>query len=87
MEPRIPKYVPVVNMVLKFLTRRGIKAGPVSVLTVAGRRSGRPRCAGGASCCYQHSGIIAGSLSGKTRLKSPQSSAAYPLLAVISMKE
>ena len=27
MEPRIPKYVPVVNVVLKFLTRRGIKAG------------------------------------------------------------
>jgi hypothetical protein len=42
MEPRIPKYVPVVNVVLKFLTRRGIKAGPVSVITVAGRRSGRP---------------------------------------------
>jgi hypothetical protein len=28
MEPRIPKYVPVANVVLKFLTRRGIKAGP-----------------------------------------------------------
>ncbi len=39
MEPRIPKYVPVVNVVLKFLTRRGIKAGPVSVITVAGRSS------------------------------------------------
>jgi deazaflavin-dependent oxidoreductase (nitroreductase family) len=43
MEPRIPRYVPVVNAVLTFLTRRGIKAGPVSVITVAGRRSGRPR--------------------------------------------
>jgi deazaflavin-dependent oxidoreductase (nitroreductase family) len=43
MEPRIPKYVPAVNVVLKFLTQRGIKAGPVSVITVAGRRSGRPR--------------------------------------------
>ena len=43
MEPRIPKYVPVVNVVLKFPTGRGIKAGPVSVITVAGRRSGQPR--------------------------------------------
>jgi deazaflavin-dependent oxidoreductase (nitroreductase family) len=43
MEPRIPKYVPAVNVVLKFLTQRGIKAGPISVITVAGRRSGRPR--------------------------------------------
>ena len=42
MEPRIPRYVPVVNVVLKFLTRRGVKAGPVSIITVAGRRSGRP---------------------------------------------
>ena len=32
MEPRIPKYVPAVNVVLKFLTRRGIKAGPVNVI-------------------------------------------------------
>lgn len=42
MEPRIPRYVPVVNVVLKFLTRRGVKAGPVSIIAVAGRRSGRP---------------------------------------------
>ena len=42
MEPRIPRYVPVANVVLKFLTRRGVKAGPVSIITVAGRRSGRP---------------------------------------------
>ena len=42
MEPRIPRYVPVVNVVLKFLTRRGVKAGPVSIITVAGRKSGRP---------------------------------------------
>lgn len=28
MEPRIPRYVPVVNVVLKFLTRRSVKAGP-----------------------------------------------------------
>lgn len=43
MEPRIPKYMPVVNVMLKFLPRRGIKAGPVSIITVAGRRSGRPQ--------------------------------------------
>ena len=42
MEPRIPKYVPAANVVLKFLTRRGIKTGPVSVITVAGRSSSRP---------------------------------------------
>jgi hypothetical protein len=36
MEPRIPRYVPVVNVVLKFLTRRGVKAGPVSIITGAG---------------------------------------------------
>jgi hypothetical protein len=41
MEPRIPRYVPVFNVVLKFLTWRGVKAGPVSIITVAGRRSGR----------------------------------------------
>jgi hypothetical protein len=27
MEPRIPRYVPVVNVVLKFLTRRGTPEG------------------------------------------------------------
>lgn len=43
MEPRIPKYVPAVNVVLKFLTRRGVKAGPVNVITVPGRKSGQPR--------------------------------------------
>jgi deazaflavin-dependent oxidoreductase (nitroreductase family) len=43
MEPRIPKYVPAVNVVLKFLTRRGVKAGPVNIITVAGRKSGQPR--------------------------------------------
>jgi hypothetical protein len=43
MEPRIPKYVPAVNFVVKFFTSRGVKTGPVNVLTVAGRTSGRPR--------------------------------------------
>lgn len=43
MEPRIPKYVLAVNVVLKFFTRLGIKAGPVAVITVPGRKSGQPR--------------------------------------------
>jgi len=42
MEPRIPGYVPAANLAMKFLTRRGVKVGPVSVITVAGRKSGRP---------------------------------------------
>jgi hypothetical protein len=37
MEPRIPKYVPAVNVALKFLTRWGVKAGPaVFEVTPAG---------------------------------------------------
>jgi len=43
MEPRIPKYVPAGNAVVKLFTRLGVKAGPVNVITVAGRTSGRPR--------------------------------------------
>jgi deazaflavin-dependent oxidoreductase (nitroreductase family) len=43
MEPRIPKYVPVTNAVLKVFSRLGLKAGPVNLITVAGRKSGRPR--------------------------------------------
>ena len=43
MEPRIPKYVPVGNAAVKFLTRLGVKTGPVSVITVPGRKSGQPR--------------------------------------------
>jgi deazaflavin-dependent oxidoreductase (nitroreductase family) len=43
MEPRIPKYVPAWNVVVKLFTRLGLKMGPVSVITVAGRTSGRPR--------------------------------------------
>ena len=42
MEPRIPGYVPAANLAMKFLTRRGVKVGPVSVITVPGRKSGRP---------------------------------------------
>jgi hypothetical protein len=36
MEPRIPRYVPVVNVVLRFLTRRGVKADPVRNARPAG---------------------------------------------------
>lgn len=43
MAPRIPKYVPVGNAVVKFLTGLGVKTGPVNVITVAGRKSGQPR--------------------------------------------
>jgi deazaflavin-dependent oxidoreductase (nitroreductase family) len=43
MEPRIPRYVTVGNTAVKFFTRLGVKTGPVNVITVAGRKSGRPR--------------------------------------------
>lgn len=43
MEPRIPRYVPAANVVLKMFSRLGVKTGPVNVITVAGRKSGQPR--------------------------------------------
>jgi len=43
MEPRIPKYVPATNVVMKFFARLGVKTGPVNVITVAGRKTGQPR--------------------------------------------
>lgn len=43
MEPRIPKYVPAANVVVKLFTRLGLKTGPVNVITVAGRKTGQPR--------------------------------------------
>jgi deazaflavin-dependent oxidoreductase (nitroreductase family) len=43
MEPRIPKYVSAINVVMNLFTLLGIKAGPVAVITVAGRKSGQPR--------------------------------------------
>ena len=43
MEPRIPKYVSVINVVMKLFTRLGVKTGPVNVITVPGRKSGQPR--------------------------------------------
>jgi hypothetical protein len=43
MQPRIPKYVPTVNATVKFFAGLGVKTGPVNILTVSGRKSGRPR--------------------------------------------
>jgi hypothetical protein len=43
MEPRIPRYVPATNVVMKLFARLGVKTGPVNVITVAGRKSGQPR--------------------------------------------
>src|SRR5215468_11205949 len=43
MEPRMPKYLPAQNAIMKFFTALGVKIGPVNVITVAGRKSGQPR--------------------------------------------
>jgi len=43
MESRIPRYVTVGNVAVKFCTRLGVRTGPVNVITVAGRTSGKPR--------------------------------------------
>lgn len=43
MEPRLPKYLPAQNALMKFFTSLGVKIGPVNVITVAGRKSGQPR--------------------------------------------
>lgn len=43
MEPHIPKFVGVGNAAVKLFTRLGVKTGPVNVITVPGRKSGRPR--------------------------------------------
>ena len=40
MDPRLPKSLATVNRVFRFLNRAGLATGPVSVLTVAGRKSG-----------------------------------------------
>jgi deazaflavin-dependent oxidoreductase (nitroreductase family) len=42
-DSRIPRYVALENGVLKFFNRLGLRAGPVQVLTVVGRKSGVPR--------------------------------------------
>src|SRR5215468_6834856 len=43
MEPRMPKYLPAQNAIMKFFTALGVKIGPVNVITVAGRKTGQPR--------------------------------------------
>ena len=43
MEPHIPRYVLANNAVVRMFTRLGLKMGPVTVITVAGRKSGQPR--------------------------------------------
>lgn len=40
---KLPGWLPAMNRVLKLLQRMGIVTGPVQVLTVPGRTSGRPR--------------------------------------------
>ena len=42
-EPRPPRYLKTMNKVMKTVQRLGIPTGPAMVLTVPGRKSGRPR--------------------------------------------
>jgi deazaflavin-dependent oxidoreductase (nitroreductase family) len=42
-EPRPPRYLKPMNKVMKAVQRLGIPTGPAMVLTVPGRKSGRPR--------------------------------------------
>ncbi|MGZ4516024.1 MAG: nitroreductase family deazaflavin-dependent oxidoreductase [Mycobacterium sp.] len=42
-EPRPPRYLKPMNRVMMAVQRLGIPTGPAMVLTVAGRKSGRPR--------------------------------------------
>jgi deazaflavin-dependent oxidoreductase (nitroreductase family) len=42
-DPRPPRYLKQMNRVVKGLQKLGIRTGPAMVLTVPGRRSGRPR--------------------------------------------
>lgn len=42
-EPRPPRYLKPMNKVMMAVQRLGIPTGPAMVLTVPGRRSGRPR--------------------------------------------
>jgi deazaflavin-dependent oxidoreductase (nitroreductase family) len=42
-DPRPPRYLKPMNKVMMAVQRLGIPTGPAMVLTVAGRRSGRPR--------------------------------------------
>jgi deazaflavin-dependent oxidoreductase (nitroreductase family) len=40
---KLPVWLPVMNRVMKAVQRLGLRAGPVQVLVVPGRRSGKPR--------------------------------------------
>lgn len=42
-EPRPPRYLKQMNRIVKGLQKLGIHTGPAMVLTVPGRKSGRPR--------------------------------------------
>jgi deazaflavin-dependent oxidoreductase (nitroreductase family) len=40
---RVPFYVPLLNPLIKSFLRLGVPAGPMTLLTVRGRKTGRPR--------------------------------------------
>ena len=42
-DPRPPRYLKPMNKVVKGLQKLGLRTGPAMVLTVPGRKSGRPR--------------------------------------------
>ncbi|QLL07419.1 nitroreductase family deazaflavin-dependent oxidoreductase [Mycobacterium vicinigordonae] len=42
-DPRPPRYLKAMNLVMKAVQKLGIPTGPAMVLTVPGRKSGRPR--------------------------------------------
>jgi deazaflavin-dependent oxidoreductase (nitroreductase family) len=42
-DPRPPRYLKPMNAVMKVVHKLGIPTGPAMVLTVAGRKSGKPR--------------------------------------------
>ena len=42
-DPRPPRYLKQMNKVVKGLQKLGLRTGPAMVLTVPGRKSGRPR--------------------------------------------
>jgi deazaflavin-dependent oxidoreductase (nitroreductase family) len=42
-DPRPPRYLKPMNRIVKGLQKLGVRTGPAMVLTVPGRKSGRPR--------------------------------------------
>src|SRR6476620_587723 len=42
-EPRPPRYLKPMNRIVKAMQRLGIRTGPAMILTVSGRKTGRPR--------------------------------------------